>query len=217
MSRKWWTLTTVCLGMVMLLLDITIVNVALPSIAGDLGASFTDLQCCTGRAPPSGVEPPQIGHSGQSCHLVDDHVRFASHHRRHHRIAIESVRDDRLDAVRQELPRRGRRARHCNHVMVQLREERQEAPAEPAGRARYEDLHRRAPFVAWIAGENSRTAWIRSSRTVRTPMPLVPSRLIDPGSCQVPEIGSSTRSCQLASLAKTSRSACSSAPSAAAR
>ena len=66
MSRKWWTLTTVCLGMVMLLLDITIVNVALPSIAGDLGASFTDLQCCTGRAPPSGVEPPQIGHSGQS-------------------------------------------------------------------------------------------------------------------------------------------------------
>jgi EmrB/QacA subfamily drug resistance transporter len=44
MSRKWWTLTTVCLGMVMLLLDITIVNVALPSIAADLGASFTDLQ-----------------------------------------------------------------------------------------------------------------------------------------------------------------------------
>jgi MFS family permease len=44
MSRKSWALTTVCLGMVMLLLDITIVNVALPSIAADLGASFTDLQ-----------------------------------------------------------------------------------------------------------------------------------------------------------------------------
>ena len=44
MSRKWWTLATVCLGMLMLLLDITIVNVALPSIAGDLEASFTDLQ-----------------------------------------------------------------------------------------------------------------------------------------------------------------------------
>ncbi|HEY7630575.1 MAG TPA: DHA2 family efflux MFS transporter permease subunit [Thermoleophilaceae bacterium] len=44
MDRKWWTLTTVCLGMFMLLLDITIVNVALPSIAKDLGASFTDLQ-----------------------------------------------------------------------------------------------------------------------------------------------------------------------------
>jgi MFS family permease len=44
MDRKWWTLLTVCLGMLMLLLDITIVNVALPRIANDLGASFTDLQ-----------------------------------------------------------------------------------------------------------------------------------------------------------------------------
>ncbi|HEX6461311.1 MAG TPA: MFS transporter [Thermoleophilaceae bacterium] len=44
MERKWWTLLAVCLGMLMLLLDITIVNVALPSIASDLGASFSDLQ-----------------------------------------------------------------------------------------------------------------------------------------------------------------------------
>src|ERR687898_1147972 len=44
MARKWWTLLAVCLGMLMLLLDITIVNVALPSIAGDLDASFSDLQ-----------------------------------------------------------------------------------------------------------------------------------------------------------------------------
>jgi EmrB/QacA subfamily drug resistance transporter len=44
MTRRWWTLTTVCLGVLMLLLDITVVNVALPSIATDLHASFADLQ-----------------------------------------------------------------------------------------------------------------------------------------------------------------------------
>src|SRR3954454_20892853 len=44
MPRKWWTLTVVCIGTFMLLLDITIVNVALPKIATDLKASFSDIQ-----------------------------------------------------------------------------------------------------------------------------------------------------------------------------
>jgi EmrB/QacA subfamily drug resistance transporter len=44
MERKWWTLVVVCVGTFMLLLDITIVNVALPKIAGDLKASFSDIQ-----------------------------------------------------------------------------------------------------------------------------------------------------------------------------
>ena len=43
-TRKWWTLGAVAIGVFMLLLDITIVNVALPVIRDDLGASFTDLQ-----------------------------------------------------------------------------------------------------------------------------------------------------------------------------
>ena len=44
MLRKWWTLIAVAVATFMLLLDITVVNVALPRIREDLGASFTDLQ-----------------------------------------------------------------------------------------------------------------------------------------------------------------------------
>ncbi len=44
MARKWWTLLAVCLATFMLLLDITIVNVALPDIASELDTSFSDLQ-----------------------------------------------------------------------------------------------------------------------------------------------------------------------------
>jgi EmrB/QacA subfamily drug resistance transporter len=44
MERKWWTLLVVCTATFMLLLDITIVNVALPSIAKDLNASFSEIQ-----------------------------------------------------------------------------------------------------------------------------------------------------------------------------
>jgi EmrB/QacA subfamily drug resistance transporter len=42
--NRWWTLACVAVGTFMLLLDITIVNVALPAIQSDLNANFTDLQ-----------------------------------------------------------------------------------------------------------------------------------------------------------------------------
>src|SRR3954454_19764221 len=44
MDRKWWTLVAVCTATFMLLLDITIVNVALPPIQRALDASFSQLQ-----------------------------------------------------------------------------------------------------------------------------------------------------------------------------
>ena len=44
MDRKWWTLTVVCIAIFMLLLDITVVNVALPEIQRDLDADFSHLQ-----------------------------------------------------------------------------------------------------------------------------------------------------------------------------
>ena len=43
-GNKWWTLVAVSLGTFMLLLDITIVNVALPDIQRALHSSFSDLQ-----------------------------------------------------------------------------------------------------------------------------------------------------------------------------
>jgi EmrB/QacA subfamily drug resistance transporter len=43
-GNKWWTLVAVCLGTFMLLLDITIVNVALPDIQQALHATFSGLQ-----------------------------------------------------------------------------------------------------------------------------------------------------------------------------
>ena len=44
MERKWWTLIAVSIGVFMLLLDLTIVNVALPTIERGFHASLSDLQ-----------------------------------------------------------------------------------------------------------------------------------------------------------------------------
>ena len=43
-NRKWWTLTAVSFGLFMIMLDNTVVNVALPSIREDLGISISELE-----------------------------------------------------------------------------------------------------------------------------------------------------------------------------
>jgi len=44
LERRWWTLIAVCGATFMLLVDVTVVQVALPTIQRHLGGSFTDLQ-----------------------------------------------------------------------------------------------------------------------------------------------------------------------------
>jgi EmrB/QacA subfamily drug resistance transporter len=43
-ARKWWTLAAVAFGLFMIMLDNTVVNVALPSIAADLRADLSELE-----------------------------------------------------------------------------------------------------------------------------------------------------------------------------
>src|SRR5919109_64648 len=43
-NRKWWTLGSVAFGLFMIMLDNTVVNVALPSIQRDLGTDLSELE-----------------------------------------------------------------------------------------------------------------------------------------------------------------------------
>src|ERR671922_520918 len=43
-NRRWWTLAAMCFALFMIMLDNTAVNVALPSIQEDLGASIGGLE-----------------------------------------------------------------------------------------------------------------------------------------------------------------------------
>src|SRR6266542_5479919 len=43
-NRKWWTLVAVAVGLFMIMLDNTVVNVALPSIQKDLGIGISELE-----------------------------------------------------------------------------------------------------------------------------------------------------------------------------
>ena len=42
-NRRWWTLGALCFALFMIMLDNTVVNVALPAIRADLGISVSEL------------------------------------------------------------------------------------------------------------------------------------------------------------------------------
>ena len=68
---KWWTLVAVCVATFMLLLDITVVNVALPAIQRALGAGFEDLQWVVdayalARRPIRSASEPPVSSSAAS-------------------------------------------------------------------------------------------------------------------------------------------------------
>ena len=43
-DRRWWTLAVLCLSLLVIALDNTILNVALPTLVDDLGATTSQLQ-----------------------------------------------------------------------------------------------------------------------------------------------------------------------------
>lgn len=63
MERKWWTLLTSCIAIFMLPLDVTIVNVALPSIERGLGRLRGGV-CAGAAAGLRGRRRPDAGSAG---------------------------------------------------------------------------------------------------------------------------------------------------------
>src|SRR4051794_41764878 len=71
-NAKWWTLGAMCFALFMIMLDNTVVNVALPSIERDLGSSISALEwtvsgytlafavtLVTGGGPRGNFRPPR--------------------------------------------------------------------------------------------------------------------------------------------------------------
>ena len=90
MDKKWWTLLAVCAGTFMLLLDVTIVVVALPEIQTSLHATFGDVQWVIDayaltlaslaphdRGARRPIRPPEtVRHRAHDLHAGLAHLRF---------------------------------------------------------------------------------------------------------------------------------------------
>ncbi len=69
-NRKWWTLGAMCFALFMIMLDNTVVNVALPSIQRDLGASLSSAssgRSTATRSPSPSCSPPAAASATSSA------------------------------------------------------------------------------------------------------------------------------------------------------
>src|SRR5437667_287426 len=87
-TRKWWTLGAVAVGLFMIMLDNTVVNVALPTIRRELGAGLSELEwIVTGYA---------LTFAALMLDLLHQRSRRGSRHRRelplHRRVARRDAR-----------------------------------------------------------------------------------------------------------------------------
>ena len=138
--NKWLTLVAVCLGTFMLLLDVTIVNVALPDIQTSLKASFSDLQWVVDAYALT------LAACIADRRVARRHVRATAallHRpgRLHHRLDAVRVRPE--QSVPRAFPRRpGRRRRH--HVLGLAGPARRRIPRQgPRRRLRHLGRHHR--------------------------------------------------------------------------
>ena len=60
-NRRWWTLGAMCFALFMIMLDNTVVNVALPSIQRDLDAVEPQGEPAPSSAPPDAGPVPSNG------------------------------------------------------------------------------------------------------------------------------------------------------------
>src|SRR3954453_4974890 len=102
-NRKWWTLAAMCFALFMVMLDNTVVNVALPSIQRDLHASISSLAGTVNAYTLTFAVPLRTG--GRLCHTVGRRTR--SHLRPPHPVPLRRRRLRAVERVHRIRPEPG--------------------------------------------------------------------------------------------------------------
>ncbi len=128
-NKKWWTLAAVSFGLFMIMLDNTVVNVALPSIQRDLGVGLSELEWIVSGYALTFAALMLIG--GKLADAYGRRLIFVVGHRGlHARLAALRPCDERRHADRCARPA-GRR-RGADEPGDAL-DHRRDVPAAPAG------------------------------------------------------------------------------------